>query len=310
MIGRIKEVPLREVWKNEAKDFTAWLFENLDIIGEELDMDLTPDEKEAKAGSFLADIVAEDAFGQKVIIENQLEKTDHDHLGKILTYVSNLDAKIAVWVSNDPRPEHQAAVEWLNETGSDVQFYLVKIEALRIDNSKPAANFSIVTGPSEKTNIVSGERKEMAGRHKLRLDFWQTLLEKSKKKTNLHANISPGTANYVGVSSGVRGLNFRYEATLKAGQVGLYIDRGKDSKDENKKIFDEFYSRCSEIEKDFEGELNWERLDDRRACRISKRFGYAGLSNSEERDKLQNDMIDAMIRLEKALKDHIKKLRL
>ena len=309
MIGRIEKVPLREVWKKEAKDFTAWLFEHLDIIGEELDMDLTPDEKEAKAGSFLADIVAEDASGQKVIIENQLGKTDHDHLGKILTYVSNLDAKIAVWVSSGPRDEHRAAIEWLNETGSDVQFYLVKIEALRIGNSEPAAYFSIVTGPSEKTNIVSGERKEMAERHKLRLDFWQTLLEKSKEKTNLHANISPSTAHWIGAGSGIRGLTFNYVTTFKAGQVELYIDRGKNSEDENKKIFDTFHSKCLEIEKDFGDKLNWERLDNRRACRISKRFEYAGLGDSDKRDKLQDDMIKAMIRLEKALKDHIKKLR-
>ncbi len=310
MIGRIEKVPLREVWKKEAKDFTTGLFEHLDIIGEELDMDLTPDEKEARAGSFLADIVAEDASGQKVIIENQLEKTDHDHLGKILTYVSNLEAKIAVWVSSDPRPEHQAAIEWLNETGSDVQFYLVKIEALRIGDSEPAAYFSTVTGPSEKTNIVSGERKEMAERHKLRLDFWQTLLEKSKEKTNLHANISPSTGHWIGAGSGVRGLTFNYVTTFKAGQVELYIDRGKNSEDESKKIFDKFHSKCSEIEGDFGGELNWERLDNRRACRISKRFEYAGLGDSNKRDKLQNDMIDAMIRLEKALKEHIKKLKL
>ena len=147
-------------------------------------------------------------------------------------------------------------------------------------------------------------------RHKLRLDFWQTLLEKSKEKTKLHASISPGTSNWVGVSSGVRGLSFNYAATFKTGQVELYIDRGKDSKDENKKIFDKFHSKCSEIEKDFGDKLNWERLDDRRACRISKRFEYAGLSDAEKRDKLQDDMIDAMIRLEKALKEHIKRLRL
>ena len=238
MIGRIEKVELREVWKKE-EDFTTWLFDNLDIVGEELDMDLTPNKKEAKAGSFFADIVAEDAFGQKVIIENQLEKTDHDHLGKILTYVSNLEAKIAVWVSSDPRPEHQAAIEWLNETGSDVQFYLVKIEALRIGNSEPAPYFSIVTGPSEKTNIVSVERKEMAEKHKLHLDFWKTLLEKSKKKTDLHANISPSTAHWISAGAGVSGLTFTYVANLKDGRVELKID--KNSKDKNKKIFDEFY---------------------------------------------------------------------
>src|SRR3972149_5082649 len=183
MVGRMEHVSLRDVWKKEAKDFTSWLYENLEILGEELDLELTPDQKEKSVGSFSADITAEDKSGQKVLIENQLEKTDHVHLGQILTYISNLDAKIAIWVSSDPRPEHIRAIDWLNETGSDVRFYLVKVEAYRIGNSNPAAKFTVVTGPSEKTEIVGDEKKEMAERHRLRYDFWKSLLEKSKQKT-------------------------------------------------------------------------------------------------------------------------------
>ncbi|NQT22731.1 MAG: DUF4268 domain-containing protein [Candidatus Omnitrophica bacterium] len=309
MVGKIERVPLREVWKKEAKDFTTWLFDNLEVLGEELEMDLSPDEKEKSVGSFSADITAEDISGNKVLIENQLEKTDHDHLGKILTYVSNLDAKVAVWVSSNPRPEHQTAIEWLNETGSGVRFYLVKIEAYRIGKSEPAAKFTVVTGPSEKTEIVGDEKKEMAERHRLRYDFWKSLLEKSKQKTKLHSNISPGTANWVGAGSGMRGLGFNYAVTNKFGQAELYIDRGKDSEEENQKIFDQLHSKKDEIEKDFGGKLRWERLDDRRACRISRRFESTGLKDFDQRDKLQSDMIDAMVHLEKALKKHIRALR-
>lgn len=310
MVGRIERVPLREVWKKEAKDFTTWLYDNLEVLGEELDLDLTPDEKEKSVGSFSADITAETASGEKVLIENQLGKTDHVHLGQILTYISNLDAKIAIWVSSDPRPEHQTAIEWLNETGSGVRFYLVKIEAYRIGNSEPAAKFTVVTGPSEKTEIVGDEKKEMAERHKLRYDFWKSLLERSKQKTNLHANISPGTANWIGAGSGVRGLGFNYAITYKFGQAELYIDRGKDCEEENKRIYDELHSHRAEIEKDFGDGLRWERLDDRRASRISKRIDYAGLGDREKWPKLQDDMIDAMIRLERALKKHIKVLKI
>jgi len=241
MVGRMEKVPLREVWKKEAKDFTGWLYENLEVLGEELDLDLTPDEKEKSVGSFSADITAEDGSGRKVLIENQLEKTDHVHLGQILTYISNLEAKVAIWISSDPRPEHMRAVEWLNETGSGVLFYLVRVEAYRIGSSEPAAKFTVVTGPSEKTEIVGDEKKEMAERHKLRYDFWESLLEKSKQKTNLHSNISPGTANWIGAGSGVRGLGFNYAVTYKFGQAELYIDRGKESDDENKRIFDELH---------------------------------------------------------------------
>ncbi|MDP8211673.1 MAG: DUF4268 domain-containing protein [Candidatus Zapsychrus exili] len=310
MIGKIERVPLREVWRNEAKDFTSWLYENLEVLGEELDMDLTADEKEKNVGSFSADITAEDGSGQKVLIENQLEKTDHDHLGKMLTYVSNLEAKTAIWISSKPRPEHETAIQWLNETGSDVCFYLVKIEAYRIGNSEPAAKFTVITGPSEKTEIVGEEKKELAGRHKKRHEFWKTLLEKSKKKTSLHANISPSIYSWIGAGSGKRGLGFNYAITYKHGQVELYIDRGKENNEENKKIFDELYSQKNEIENDFGGKLKWERLDDRRASRISKRFDYAGLNDKEEWDKLQDDMIEGMIRLEKSLRKHIKSLKL
>lgn len=305
----MESVPLREVWKKEAKDFTSWLFENLEILAEELDLELTPDTKEKNVGSFSADITAEDSSGRKVLIENQLEKTDHIHLGQILTYISNLDAKIAVWVSSDPRPEHIRAIEWLNETGSGVNFYLVKVEAFKIGNSEPAAKFTVVTGPSEKTEIVGDEKKEMAERHKILYDFWKELLEKSRQKTQLHSNTSPGTWGWIGTGSGVRGLNFNYAITYKHGQAEIYIDRGKDSEEENKRIFDELSSHRAEIEKDFGDKLRWERLDDRRASRISKRIDYAGLGDREKWPKLQDDMIDAMIRLEKSLNKYVKALK-
>ena len=309
MIGKIEKVPLREVWKNEATDFTTWLFDNLEILGEELDMDLTPDEKEKRVGSFSADITAENDAGQKVVIENQLEKTNHDHLGKMLTYVTNLGAKVAIWISNDPRPEHQAAIEWLNETGSDILFYLVKIEAYRIGTSEPAAKFTIITGPSEKTEIVGGEKKEMAEKHKLRYDFWNTLLERSKEKTNLHRNISPSVHHWISASSGVRGLGFAYVVTSKSVQTELYIDRGKECDEVNKQIFDQLFSHKDEIEKDFGEPLRWQRLDDRRASRISKRIDFAGINDKEKWEELQDDMIDTMIRFEKALRKHIDALK-
>ena len=144
MIGKIEKVPLREVWKKEAKDFTSWLFDNIEVLGEELDINLTAVKKEKGVGSFSADILAENESGQRVLIENQLEKTNHEHLGKILTYVSNLDAKIAIWLSSSPRPEHERAIEWLNESGVGVDFYLVMIEAYRIGKSEPAPKFTII----------------------------------------------------------------------------------------------------------------------------------------------------------------------
>lgn len=310
MIGKIERVPLREVWKNEAKDFTSWLFDNLGVLGEEIDIDLTAVEKEENIGSFSADIVAEDGSGQKVLIENQLEKTDHDHLGKILTYVSNLDAKTAIWVSSNPRPEHERAIDWLNETGSGVNFYLVKVEAYKIGSSDPAPKFTIIAGPSEKTEAVGEEKKEFAKRHKLRLEFWRSLLEKSRQKTNLHSNISPTKYSWIGTGAGMSGLGYNYAITYKYGQVELYIDFGKGYDKDNKSVFDQLYSKRKEIEQAFGEALRWERLDNRRASRISKRYDYSGLGDKNKWDKLENDMIDAMIRLEKSFKKPIRELKI
>ena len=309
MIGKIERVSLREVWKNEAKDFTSWLFDNIEALGEELDIDLTALEKEENIGSFSADIIAEDSSGQKVLIENQLEKTDHDHLGKILTYVSNLDAKAAIWISSKPRPEHERAIDWLNESGSGVSFYLVKIEAYKIGKSDPAPKFTIIAGPSEKTEAVGEEKKEFAERHKLRLEFWKSLLEKSKQKTNLHSNISPTKYSWIGTGAGISGLGYNYAVTYKYGQAELYIDFGKGYDKDNKSVFDQLYSKRKKIEQAFGETLRWERLDNRRASRISKRYDYAGLGDKNNWDELQNEMVDGMIRLEKALKKYIKELK-
>ena len=310
MIGKLERVSLRDVWKNEAKDFSSWLFKNIEILSEELNIKITAIEKEKKIGSFSADILAEGSTGETVIIENQLEKTNHDHLGKILTYVSNLEAKVAIWISKEPRSEHEKAIVWLNELSSDIDFYLVRVEAYKIGNSDPAPKFTVIAGPTEIGKAVGSEKKKIAERHNSRLRFWESLLENSQKKTSLHSNISPSIDSWISTSAGKSGLAFSYVITFKHGQIELYIDRGKDSEDENKQIFDEFKSHQDEIEKEFGDKLRWERLDDKRASRISKRFQNVGLNDEDKWDKLQNSMIDGMIRLEKAFRGYIQNIKI
>jgi len=309
-IGKIKKVPLREVWKDEAKNFTSWLFDNIEVLGEELDMDLTSIEKEGKAGSFSVDIIAEDDMGQKVVIENQLERTNHEHLGKIITYLANLEAKIAVWISSNPKKEHERAIDWLNEFGPGIDFYLLKIEAYKIGNSDPAPKFSVIAGPSEESEVIGKEKKEYARRHILRKEFWTKLLERAKEKTSLHANVSPNIYSWVGAGAGKQGISYNYVITKKYGGCEIYLDKGKEyiKPNINKIRFDKLYKHKSKIEKKFGGKLNWERLDNARASRISVRFSGAGLSDKENWEKLQDKMIDTMVRLEGAFKDFIRRL--
>lgn len=310
MIGKMERVDLREVWKNESRDFTSWLFDNIDILGDELNVSITPIEKEKRVGSFSADILAESEEGDPILIENQLQKTDHDHLGKLLTYVSNLEAKKAIWISKEPRSEHERAIEWLNELTSDVDFYLVKIEAYKIGDSDPAPKFTVIAGPTESGKVVGSEKKELAERHKKRLIFWEGLLEKSKNKTMLFSDISPSKDSWISTGAGKSGLVYLYNITYKYASVNFCIDRGKDLEEENKKIFDNLFNHKDEIEAIFEGKLTWQRLDDRRSSRICKTYNYAGLNDKEKWDKLQNEMIDDMIKLEKAFKKYISALKI
>ena len=212
MVGKLEKVPLREIWKNEAKDFTTWLENNIEALSDRLDLNLSVVEREKSVGNFSADLLAEDEHGNRVIIECQLEKTDHDHLGKLLTYLVNMEAGVAIWISSEARQEHVNTLNWLNEaTPDDVSIYLVKIEGVRIEDSPPAPLFTAISKPSEDLRLYGEEKKELAERDKKRLAFWEQLLEKSRKKTNLHANITPQKINWITAGAGKSGLEYNYQ---------------------------------------------------------------------------------------------------
>jgi len=309
-IGKLERVPLREIWPNEAFDFTAWLSENLDILGEALGISLTLVQREAAVGPFSIDILAEDSNGNQVIVENQIGRTDHDHLGKLITYLSNLDAKAAIWISSNPRPEHVKSITWLNETTpADVAFYLVRVEAYRIGESPPAPMFSIVAGPSAEIKQIGTQKKELAERHLLRMEFWKQLLERAKGRPHPHARrVSPGKEHWLGAGAGKSGLTYSYVVRMDNASVELYIDRG--NAEENKRIFDKLYEHKEEIEAIFGAPLEWQRMDERRSSRVRYTLNIGGLRDREKWPEMQEAMIDAMIRLSKALGPKIKRLRI
>jgi hypothetical protein len=308
MIGKIERVPLREVWKHEALDLTKWLQDNIEVLNEPLDLSLSTAEREQSAGDFNVDLVAEDEDGSLVVIENQLERSDHAHLGKLITYLTAIGAKKAVWIVAEPRPEHVAAIAWLNES-SAAAFYLLKIEGIRISSSDPAPLLTLIVGPSEEGREVGETKKELAERYDLREHFWSQLLKRAKDKSKLHANISPSQHGWIGAGAGKRGLGFNYVITKHEGAAELYIDRGKEAGDESKTVFDTLAASKDAIEKEFGGPLEWQRLEGRRACRIKKSTSLGGYRDNESKwPSIQDAMIDAMIRLEKALKPYIAKL--
>jgi len=310
-IGKLESVPLRELWKHEERGFSAWLEDNIETLSEVLDVSLSAVERERTAGAFQVDLLAEDGDGNLVIIENQLETTDHDHLGKVLTYLTNLEAKTAIWVTAKPRPEHIRAVAWLNEaTPADIAFYLVRLAAYRIGGSDPAPFCTVIVAPSAETKDIGRQKKDLAERHILRLKFWEQLLARAKERgVTLHASISPSKENWISTGAGKTGLGFNYVVWVEEKTaIDLYIDTGE--RDHNKRIFDSFHSKREKIEADFGAALLWERLDDRRASRVRFPMRKGGLKADETNwGSIQDAMIDAMDRFSRALRPHIQALQ-
>jgi hypothetical protein len=308
MIGKIKRVPLREVWKNESRDFTPWLEANIEVLGDVLDLSLSSAERERATGDFNVDLVAENDAGGTLAIENQLGKSDHDHLGKLITYLASLEADAAVWIVAEPRTEHVNAINWLNEATSGA-FYLVKVEAVQIEDSPPAPLFTLIVGPSEESREIGEKKKEKAERYVLRKRFWEELLKKAREKTNLHSRVTAGKYNWIGTGAGKSGLGYNYTVTQHESVIELYIDRGKGSEDENIEIFNQLMKSKDKIEGVFGSGLVWDVLEGRRSCRISYKFKNGGYRDEDKWPDLHEKMVDAMIRFERALRLFVNKLK-
>jgi hypothetical protein len=307
-IGKIERVPLREVWRHEASDFTRWLQENIDVLNDLLDRTLSPPEREKSAGAFSVDLVAEDENGDLVVIENQLSKSDHDHLGKLVTYLTAFEAKAAIWIVAEARPEHVRAVAWLNESTSS-SFFLFLLEGVRIGDSDPAPLLTKIVGPSAETRAVGVKKKELSERHQLRHEFWERLLERAKDKTSLHGGVSANTYAWLGTGAGRSGLSYVYWIGQENGRVELYIDQGKGAEDWNQSVLSYLRDRKEQIEQTFGGELEWLNMDGKRSCIVRVPRIEGGYRDEPEQwPKIQDALIDRIVRLERALAPHIRDL--
>ncbi len=309
-VGTLQRIHLREVWKHEAIDFTQWLQQNLSALSEVLELKLVSAEREQSAGSFSVDLVAEDERGSNVIIENQLEKSNHDHLGKLITYLAAFNARVAIWIVSDPRPEHQAALIWLNQTAL-ADFYLVKVEAVRIGDSQPAALFTLLVKPTAESRMVGKAKEEIVQGQFERRRFWTELMARSAGRSQLFAHKVLDDFDWMGIGAGLSGLSYNYVISKSAGgRVELYIDRGKGMAAENLRLFHELLSTKDHIERAFGTALNWQDLPGKQACRILFSVPSGGWSEPATWPDLQDQMIDAMVRLEGAFKSLIPTLRL
>lgn len=179
---------------------------------------------------------------------------------------------------------------------------------MRIGDSAPAPLFSVIAEPTEISKEIGKEKKEYAERHVLQKEFWTQLLDKAKTNTPLHSNITPPIYRWIGTGAGKSGIGYNYVITNEYGSAEVYLDRGKEYPNLNKERFDELYKHKEEIEEIFKGHLSWERLDKKRASRISCRINGMGLRDKNKWPELQDKMIDAMFRLEKSMRQFVRNL--
>lgn len=228
-----QETDLRSIWPNEAKDFTPWLANNLAYVGNILDMDLELVEMESKVGGYSADILAKDENSEAlVVIENQLEDSNHDHLGKLITYASGKKAKAIVWIVKNAREEHRQAIDWLNEnTSAEIGFYLLEIELWKIGKSKPALKFNVVESPNEWAKIVKPS-PEFSDTKVLQLEYWQAFNDYAKT-TSFVKSFKLRAAkphNWYDLAIGDSRFHICIEAKRQKNEatVGLYIPDDKE----------------------------------------------------------------------------------
>lgn len=248
-LSKLIKVDLRQAWNHEAADFTNWLAqpENLDNLSNEIGIEIKPLKTEASVGTFKVDILAEEeGSGRKIIIENQLEDTNHDHLGKIITYASGYDAEVVIWIVQDAREEHERAIEWLNEhTDSSIGFFLIQIELWQIDDSNLAPKFNVIVSPNEWAKaITSGSGSDELSETKLQqLEFWTKFRAYAKQKQPHMRLQTPKGQHWYNVSVGSSDGHLSLTVNTRENSIAcdLYIWR-------NKNLFRFLQSKKEEIE--------------------------------------------------------------
>ena len=273
-LSRITKVNPREIWKHEALDFTQWLAkeENISVLCEELELNLENIKPEAAAGRYNVDLVADDIDTKcKVIIENQLESTDHKHLGQLLTYASAYDASIIIWIVTDYTEEHRQAIDWFNRNiNESISFFLVQIEVYKIGDSAPAPKFNIICEPNNwgKTVKKSGAGDSVSDVKLLQKDFWEGLKEYAiDKNTTVNYGRTPKPQHWYNISFGTSRCHIALTLNTQKAYVGCEVYIRND-----KQLYQDFLNNKQQIEQVVGAELEWMELQEATASRILLKY--------------------------------------
>ena len=305
-IGKFVEVDIRDLWKHEQYDFSEWLSkeENIENLNDILGLTLVDISKEAYVGSYRCDIFAKDeTTGTKVIIENQLEASNHDHLGKIITYASGLDAKVVVWIVKQAKEEHRSAIEWVNNnTNNELNFFLIELHAYKIDDSNPAPMFEVIEKPNGfiKNTKAINNQDNLNKSQSERLEFWNKfneVVEQNGKPFNIR---KATTDHWYDVALGISEAHISINLVNKSSYVviDVYIN-------DNKELFDKLMDKKDIIESELGFKLVWDRLDNGKASRIKYRIKGLNFDDHSNYEELMKEIIDKVIIMRAVFKKYM-----
>lgn len=275
-LGRLERVELRDIWQSESANFTPWLArkENLDVLGETLGLDLELEAQERAVGPFRADILCKDIGSDRwVLIENQLERTDHIHLGQLLTYASGLEAVTIIWIAARFTEEHRSTLDWLNRiTNESFRFFGVEVELWRIGDSPAAPKFNLVSKPNDWSQAVAHAARaiddaELSDTRKIQIDYWNALNSVLRQVGGpVAGNRKPWPRQWINYPIGRS--DFRLGAVMirprQVVRAELYI-----AGDSAKRMLFALKGDRARIEAEFGQALEWEDLPAKRDCRIA-----------------------------------------
>lgn len=280
-LGRLAVVPARDVWRHEALDFTPWLLQNVDVLSDLLGMDLVLEGAEHPVGGFSLDLIGHDeATGETVIVENQLETSDHTHLGQIITYAAGTEPTTIVWITTGFRPEHRAAIDWLNQRTDDrTRVFGVAINVVRIGDSEPAPNFELVAQPNDwekqvkKATAAAGTSEKSA----LFAEFWEGVLEKIRASNPMWTRAKTSNQSFVDCGLGTSGIVVSM-CWYKSGLVEQVYFNHQDGA-LNLARFEWLYERRETFEAALGEPLEWDEMSGRKGARIMLQSPFTDLTD-------------------------------
>lgn len=279
---------LRDVWSSEASDFTPWLAkdENIALLGEAIGLELEVESQEKNVGPFRADILARDLTSNHyVLIENQLEQTNHNHLGQIMTYAAGLDAFSIIWIAKSFTEEHRAALDWLNRiTEENINFFGIEIEVIQIGDSLPAPQFKVVAKPNDWSKSVrsSASTGELTDTKLKQQQYWTEFKEYVEKNGSPFKVQKPSPQHWTNIALGRS--NFYLSLTVNSQSHIICINleiggaRAKEHFDKLRDLYEE------DSKEHISADIEWLRLDDRKSCmvKLSKSFNFTDESSRDE----------------------------